>query len=438
MSDIKLFNDKNILLRDRFKEVNYMEFYRDIFPSGSFERKGKYNDSKGNGIAIVIEKDKYKRFTVTDELDLINDLVKNEFVIMNGISYFGRERTMYNSNFLYALIFDIDGLSDLDKLENLISHTTGSAEINPRPTYIVNSGHGVHLYYVFKKPIPLYNHLKEPLKELKYYLTSRLWNMYVSDIKEVQYQGLNQAFRMVGSPTKFGKDHTITAFKIGSKVDLEYLNRFVPDDKKKVKQIDYKSTLTLDEAKVKYPEWYERRIVNKQKNKTWTVKRDLYDWWLRKIKEETTYGHRYFCVMSLAIYAAKCNIAYEELEKDAMSLIPHMNQLNNKEPFTQHDVMSALNSYSEEFKTFPRSDIEKITAISIPKNKRNGRNRKEHLKGARALQGLYNPDWRNYKGRPSKRELVKEFVKNNSGATPTEIAKKLNISRTTVYKYLKK
>lgn len=437
MSDIKLFNDKNILLRDRFKEVNYIDFYRDIFPVGSFERKGKYNDSKGNGIAIVIEDDKYRRFTVTDELNSIHDLVKNKFVIMNAISYFGKERTMYNSNFLYAMVFDIDGLSDLDKLENLISHTTGSAEINPRPTYIVNSGHGVHLYYVFKKPVPLYNHLKEPLKELKYYLTSRLWNMYVSDIKEVQYQGLNQAFRMVGSPTKFGIEHIITAFKIGPKIDLDYLNQFVPDNNKKIEEMDYKSNLTLEEARIKYPEWYERRIINKQKSKTWTVKRDLYDWWLKKIKHEATYGHRYFCVMSLAIYAAKCNIPYAELEKDALSLIPYMNQLNSKESFTKYDVMSALNSYSEEFKTFPRSDIEKITSISIPKNKRNGRSQKEHIEIMNAIRDIMyrENDWRYVQ--PSKKDLVKEFIKNNPEATPTEISKKLGISRTTVYKYLK-
>ena len=148
--------------------------------------------------------------------------MNHDFVILNALSYFGNERTMRNATLMYAMIFDIDGLSDLNKLKNLISHVTGKERINPRPTYLVNSGHGFHLYYVFKEPIPLYNHLKEPLKRMKYHLTGRLWNKYVSDIEEPQYQGLNQGFRMVGSPTKFGTDYRLTAFKIGDKIDLDY------------------------------------------------------------------------------------------------------------------------------------------------------------------------------------------------------------------------
>ncbi len=441
MSDIQLFLDKNELLRTEFEEVNYEEFYRDIFPVGSFERKGRYDDEKGNGIALNIKGEHYERVTITDDLDAIHDLVKKDFVIMNGISYFGRERTMYNATLMYAMVFDIDGISDLNKLHNLLSHTyNGEVRINPTPTYIVNSGHGVHLYYVFKKPIPLYNHLKEPLKNLKYHFTGRLWNMYVSDIEEVQYQGLNQAFRMVGSPTKFGKDYRLTAFRVGEKVDLEYFNSYLPSDRQDlaVKTINYEPKLTLEEAKEKYPEWYERRIIQKQKSRTWTVKRDLYDWWIRKIKEGATYGHRYFCIMSLAIYAAKCEIPYEELEKDAFDLLPFLNSLNNKEPFTKVDILSALNSYSEEFKTFPRKDIEKITAIEIPKNKRNGQKQNEHLEEARAIRDIrMSRLGRTWQGNQSKEEEVKKYILKNPNKSPTEISNEIKVSRPTVYKYLK-
>ena len=38
-----------------------------------------------------------------------------------------------------------------------------------------------------------------------------------------------------------------------------------------------KSRLSLAEAKEKYPDWYERRIVKKERRGRWTVKRDLYD-----------------------------------------------------------------------------------------------------------------------------------------------------------------
>ena len=432
---MELFKEKNIYLSEVFEEVNYQSFYRDIFPSGSFERKGKYDDKKGNGIAVTIDEDRYTRVTITDEHEQIDDLVNHDFVILNALSYFGNERTMRNATLMYAMIFDIDGLNDLNKLKNLISHVTGKERINPRPTYLVNSGHGVHLYYVFKEPIPLYNHLKEPLKKMKYHLTARLWNQYVSDIEEPQYQGLNQGFRMVGSPTKFGKDYRLTAFKIGSKIDLDYLNSFITNEDDKVTQLEYQSTLTLKQAKEKYPDWYDQKINGKEKKKTWKVKRDLYDWWLGRIKNEATYGHRYFCIMALAIYAIKCDIPFSELEQDSYDLIPRMNEANPQEPFTHEDVLSALNAYDENYKNFPRADLEKLTAIAMPGNKRNYRTQEMHLKGARAIQEINNPNWRNENGAPTKEELVHFWRYKNPLGTKAQCNRETGIDPKTIRKW---
>jgi DNA-binding MarR family transcriptional regulator len=52
-----------------------------------------------------------------------------------------------------------------------------------------------------------------------------------------------------------------------------------------------------------------------------------------------------------------------------------------------------------------------------------------------------NGEWRNKEGRPkgsgTKEYLIKEYLLENPASTPTEIARNLGISRTTVYKYLK-
>lgn len=39
-----------------YDEVHYMDFYRDIFPEGSFEKRGVYEAGKYNGIAVSIRK----------------------------------------------------------------------------------------------------------------------------------------------------------------------------------------------------------------------------------------------------------------------------------------------------------------------------------------------------------------------------------------------
>lgn len=433
--EINLFLNKNSFLNEKFKSIEPEEFYREIFPIGSFEKKGNLIEKKGNGIAVSIRDDKSLNFIITDDHNNVKDLIEHDFVITSAMSYYGNRRTEKNSTLLYGLTFDIDGV-DFDKLETLLYQITNG--VNPKPTYLVNSGHGVHLYYIFNEPIKLYNHIKEPLKELKFALTDRLWNMYTSDIKEKQFQGIFQGFRMVGSPSKFGKNYRLKAYIVGEKINLEYLNGFVPKEKQ-VHDLNYESKISLDQAKEKFPEWYEKVVIQKNKKpKRWDIKRDLYDWWHKKIKEEASFGHRYFCVMVLAIYAKKCNISKKELKEDAYNLIPLLTAINPKEPFREIDVKSALKSYSEKYILFPRSDIEKITAISIPKNKRNYRTQELHLKGARAIQEINDPygEWRNTKGRPSKKQIVENYIKNNPNETPTQIAKKLGISRPTVYKYL--
>ena len=72
-------------------------------------------------------------------------------------------------------------------------------DILPQATVVVNSGTGLHLYYVLKEPVPMYPYNQKCLKELKYSLTRQIWNKFTSTIKEPQMQGILQGFRVVGS-----------------------------------------------------------------------------------------------------------------------------------------------------------------------------------------------------------------------------------------------
>ncbi|WP_224707479.1 helix-turn-helix domain-containing protein [Staphylococcus aureus] len=48
-----------------------------------------------------------------------------------------------------------------------------------------------------------------------------------------------------------------------------------------------------------------------------------------------------------------------------------------------------------------------------------------------------NGEWRNTDGAPTKENEVKSYIQNNPNSTVSEVAKKLGVSRTTVYKYKK-
>ena len=58
------------------------------------------------------------------------------------------------------------------------------SSILPKATFVVNSGTGLHLYYVLDKPVPMYPQNQKYLKELKYSLTRQIWNKFTSTINK--------------------------------------------------------------------------------------------------------------------------------------------------------------------------------------------------------------------------------------------------------------
>lgn len=478
----EIMKDKINLFNWRNNYLNYNDYYefievKDLYDYFNivferdgelpFEEKGKENYIEGRYNAICVEIGAAKKFLknenskrmeerevsynhiITNDLDRLELIKEKPFVITSPITYVGRNRTSKNSRLCYGLAFDIDGVKE--------KHIVGllrqmKVKYIPIANMIVNSGNGVHLYYLFDRPIALFDNIKPLLKHLKYYLTSMLWNEFTSGIKDRQYQGIFQGFRLPFTKTKFGEIVTAFKNKEARYYSVDELNEFIHDPKNRltkeelitIKNSEYKrNKISLKEAKEKYPDWYERRIVRGEKAGKWNIKRDLYDWWLHKcdgdsIKE----GHRYFAIMTLAMYAIKCNVSYDELEKNAFSLLEKFDLIGgDNNHFTEEDIKDALLAYKDNYATFPRRDIEKLTNVIIPANKRNYRKQKLHLKGARMLQELDDPsaNWRNKDGRPkgsgTKEKIIKEWKNKNPFGKKIECERETGLSRKTILKW---
>lgn len=440
---------EDILKKYNGVEVSAMEVYSDMFHLGeniiqkNGEEKGEFksnplgywkNDEDSKGQYRIMFDDTFE--------ETLEELQQADFAIMNGISYFGRKNLQEHASKMFAMIFDLDGVTE-ETLGNFL-HSCFTKEFNiyPLPNYIILSGHGVHLYYVFEYPISLYPNIKLQLKELKYALTQKMWNRYTTkNWQKVQYQGINQGFRVIGGKTKI-EGVKVRAFRLNSHpYCLEQLNQYVPADKRIDETKLWKeSKLTLAQAKKKYPEWYNKRVVRGEKQGTWTCKEDLYHWWIRKIQEGASVGHRYFCVMCLAIYGVKSGISKEQVEKDAIELIPFLNGMSDTEPFTENDVKSALECFDERYMTFPIEDISKISGIAIEKNKRNGRNQGLHLKMARSNLAIMNEDiGSSLQGRPegtgTKKKIIKEWQKCHPEGKKIDCIRETGISKPTVLKW---
>lgn len=440
-----LYEEKNAHLQQKYAQVSPYEFYRFLFPAGEFEQHGRYDDYKPNGIALEIAAEgKATRYTITDDLDVIDTLQGTDFSIISPISYFGKQRKGRNARYLYAMVFDLDGVGMPQLRDTLYQMNKG---ILPNATFVVNSGTGLHLYYVLDKPIPMYPRNQKYLKELKYALTRQIWNRYTSTIKEPQMQGVMQGFRVVGSSSKLGSDYPVVAFRSGERITLEELINYIPEtsgERQKAQDILKHSSISLEKAKELYPDWYERRILNNEKRGRWIVKRDLYDWWLDRIRTEIRVGHRFYGIMTLAIYAKKCNIDEDELRRDAFSLLTPYDEMSEEDinRFTEDDIICALEMFNEDYVTFPRDDIARLAGVSMPVNKRNGQKQRYHLEEARAIRDIrqhrQNREWYEnspHSGRNPKNEVVKQWRLDHPNGKKIDCYRDTGLSRTTINKW---
>lgn len=430
-------------LAQYYDEVEPMDFYRAIFPEGELEKTGERETGMYTAIACELEEvegknTRGKRYTITDDLHMIDALLDSDkFVLLSPISYAGLKRCAKNARFIYALAIDLDGIEREGNLIDLFHQI--DIDYLPCPTCIVWSGQGLHLYFRFERPIPCYKHVTKELSKLKHELTRLIWNGFVTKYEDnVQYQSLFQGFRLVGGVTKAGG--RTRAFEIGDAVTIDYLNGFVrPEYQAQIN--DYKSKLSLAEAKRKYPEWYKRRIEDKAPRGTWKCKRELYDWWKRRLTKEIVQGHRFHGMMVLAVYAKKCGIPYDELKADALSLVEVMDYKTKDKtnPFTVSDALAAIKAYDDKNITFSINAIEKYTDLRINRNKRNGRKQAVHLARIRALQQFddetNSTDWRKGNGRKSKQAAVEEWRRLHPEGRKVDCIRETGLGKTTVNKW---
>lgn len=452
------------LTQENYEELLPKDFYREIFPVGSLEPQGVFET--GLYTAIAVQVTRRRRFTITDDLNKIDELIapSNVYTVISPISYAGKSRKSINARFMYALCVEIDnlivervesGTFDPVGLRNLLHQC--KIEFLPTPTYIVASGYGIHLYYRFERPVALFPNVVKRLRNFKTELTRRLWNGYIttsSDERNIQYESLFQAFRMVGTPTKEAlqgiSDERARAFRFGRSIDIEYLNKYARQWQEFSRAgelqipVAYQRQLSLEEAANKWPEWYEKRIVRKEPKGRWTCKRDLYDWWKKQILRGAAVTHRYYCLMILCIYAVKCRIEREEIEQDCFELMDFLNDLRddknprNNHPFTEKDVNDALQCYDDEtLVTYPINSIINRSGIFFEKNKRNGRKQEIHLARTRAVQNIDYPDgeWRNKEGRPNKAKMIEEWRAAHPDGKKVDCIRDTGLSRPTVSRW---
>ena len=447
----KAYREKQALMIEReYPEVSPKEFYRDLFPEGSLQSEDK--DGKGNIIATQLRPSgagRTKQWIVDDSLKMLDKVIGDSFGLIPPISFFGKSHTKGNAHKLFAIAIDIDYVGK-QQLKNMLKQFGNGVQL--RPTYLVSSGKGVHLYYFLQYPLELYHNREKVLAELKEAFIRRLWND-TSSIRpdSPDITGIYQGFRCVGSQTKLGADYIVKAYKLSdNRYTLEDIKASIPSCKVDLTPIYEKpkkvSKLSIEEARKLYPEWYQEIVIEGRPKKqgTWTCNEALYEWWKGKLLNDVKVGGRYFSIMALCAYGLKCGISERQIRKDAYSFLEHLESITEDEDnhFTREDVKDALKALKTDNKLLStmasREWIEKNTKVTIPKNNRNGRKQAIHIK--------YMNNQRAFKvdlgectngGRPSAQAKVEAWQKSNPEGRKIDCIKALELDKKTVYKWWK-
>ncbi len=462
------------LIRFGMNDWFRMVFWRKTFLTLQQDGRDHYYDHHYNALILNPDRENDRELhscrVVTTDLRRSDGYKNGKFVISQPVTYVGDSKRRDYARLIFGFGIDLDE----PRIDYLFKDINEGRFL--QPSFIVSSGNGLHLYYLFFKPIAAFNKYVRLLSRLKKALTNRVWNERTSftPLEERQFESIWQGFRLPDTQTKFsyGKPGSDTFAVVSGfrweKVryyKISELNKFATMSKEfminrslsldEVRQLEdesYKPTgITLKEAADKWPDWYERKIIKKEPLKHWTNKSALYEWFLHILQEgsDVKVGHRYYCILTLAVFAKKCDIPFERLSQDAYALRDQFEALTNNDSnhFTDEDVRIALKSYNEKSIRYHRGTLAHLSAIEMKENKRNRRTRAEHVKIMNYIRdNIEYPDgnWRDGAGRPAgapnkehpKAEEILIWRLNHPDSNNKALcARELNISRPTVTKW---
>lgn len=403
------YDEKNMVLSEFGREVKAVTMYEDIF-----------GDLDQIVPIVFITEDEDKHILPMRIDEALEQCVGRNDVLLGGCTYFNNWISKRSAKDIYTFIIDMDNVYSgtlLNALRN--DWRTANNEPLAMPTYIVNSGTGLHLYFVLKERIPNYHVSTENLDRLYRALAIQQTTRRVYLHKQVQWFG--QDFRMAGGQNKYGWINTV--FKVGEKWDIDDL----------AKQVGLKDVhfIRYGEKRSEKPQIRAKR--KKKKCTGWKSNRAFYDYAVKTCREKTKEGNRYTSMCALSVIAWKCNVSQDELEKDLISLLPDYNRGATR-IIKQKEIYSAMKMYNEKAMLTQRESLENWQGWEYKPIKRNGRKQALHLERARAVQKIDYPN-NEWAGRKPKCDLVQQWRREHPVGKKIDCERDTGLSRHTILKW---
>lgn len=408
------FKEKNSLLEQAYPRISTYELYNDMF-AGNLDRpftvilSNEFPERKKQGTIRT-----YSSFD-----DLVDNGMSRNDIYLAPCSFTGNYISLATLEYVYAFIIDLDKVSPQD-VATLLRFKI--RRLKHPPNYIVNSGGGMHLIYVLKKPVycrttegfpdkTIQSSLKRVLDALKAQFLEGGEDSYHVD----QGTSLVQSYRVLGSLTKL--DLLTRGYKINeTHIDIKDIAKWVGEEWQKPKLIKKKEDTAMSQQGGK------EEVAFMPNGKA-----GFYNHCAARLLNETPVGTRYMALFGLSIVAYKCNIDKTLLVEDLEHLINLFNkrdifQRNN--PLTMSEVSKAMKGYRYKFMSVSSYKLEEYFGFSFNRPKRNHRKRAEHLKIARNIKKA--------KTVLANEEEIKAMLE--EGLAKTEIAERVGMTRQNLYK----
>lgn len=407
------YEEKNESLEEHGREVNAWAFYEDIF--GTLDI-----------VSPAIDRNQNKCIRMPIE-ELIDYAAGKDGVFLSTCTYF---KDYYNSKGLmdvYAFVVDLDSCwsGGLDSILKNGWQNSSRGNYHLPPTYIVNSGTGLHLYYVLKRPVPAFSKQMLEIKNLYRKLAvHQSMRPFVGAKPEVHWVG--QTFRVPGSSSKQGM--RVRAFKMdfGRKYDIQEL----------AEQYGVTYQFRYRGEHEDYPE-HEKKQHSGIKKKGWHTNRAFYDYCIRNIPDKTQQGHRYMTMCALSAIAFKCDVPKWQLKEDLARFLIDWNKGKvGHDRVERWEITAAMKMYNERAWEMRREVIEEYFGWEFKPIKRNGRKRADHVKVMNTMRLLKKQLGEEVNdGRPSAEQKVKEYRAAHPEARKTDCIRDTGLSKPTVYKW---
>lgn len=438
------------MLKDEELEVIEQEYYKKNMILEQFgewvDAETLYEDIYGDLEQVVpvvfIDEDEDTKHMVKMSVDeAIDQAVDRNDILLGGSTYFKNFVSKATAKDVHALIIDMDNVW-AGVLQSAFQNDWNEDDKElPKPTYIVNSGTGLHLYFLFDEPIPHYVCNSEKIDQLYRRLAVQQTTSRIYLQKQVQWFG--QDFRMAGSLNKYNWRNEV--FRVGEKWDIDRLAQAVGME---------------DTHFVRYGEPRTRQLVkrertkNRTKRKGWRCNQGFYDYTLERCRNETKEGNRYMSFCALTVIAWKCNVPISKVEQDLKGLIPKYNK-GAKRQIIEKEIEHALRMYNEKAMLTQRERLQdwigweykpqtnRHYGKQVFKRKKSQEARDKGLKNTNlevrgwAVRDAMYPDgeWRNKDGAPSKQEEVRAWRQLHPDGKPKDCMADTGISKNTVYRW---